>query len=468
MMLTKSDFLTYLDAPMHLWAKAHDQCEPKSPTPFEQFLIQQGQQVETLARTYIENEILPHYEDARLLWQPSYNDGRFEVRADALVWDRTAQAYDLFEIKSAASVHPEHTYDLAFQVLLLESILKLRHTTIIHINKGYLYGDSLDLSQFFTFEEISDKVQKRRESIAQLRQEAWHVTRLEKPQPVFACINPRTCPCPDLCHPSLPSNPVYDLPYLGKKAIKLREMGITAIEDIPESFNLNPKQSKLVQAVKHRQPMIETSMIRQALSELRFPLHFLDYETFSPAIPLFPDYHPYEHILFQYSLVIVDAPQAAPKRIDFLFTENKDPAPSFATHLLSHLGTMGSVIVWNQGFEASRNKQLARHCPKQAHDLLAINERLFDLMRIFKDGLYIHPAFHGSASLKTVLPVLCPELGYEGLRINSGEEASLTWYHLHKGLIPGEKQAEIKAALKAYCYNDTFGLYAIWKHLFAL
>lgn len=467
-MLSKSDFLTYLDAPMHLWAKAHDQCALFTPTPYQQHLIQQGQDIETLARSYIEDQILARYKDAQLLWQPNYDDGRFEIRVDALIWDRSTQTYDLYEIKSTTSIHTEHEYDLTFQVLLLESILKLRHAYLIHINKDYQHGQKLDLTKFFTLEEVTDRVERRRQSVEQLRQDAWRVTRLDQPRPAFACLKPHTCPCPELCHPALPENPVYDLPYIGKKAAQLREMDIIAIEDIPVAFDLNPKQRKIVRAVKGQQPEIEKNRIQQSLSELQFPLNFLDYETFNPAIPLFANYHPYQHILFQYSLVILTGPEAAPQSIDFLCTDNEDPAARFASHLLSHISPVGSVVVWNQGFEASRNKELAQHCPEYMHALLRINERLFDLMRIFKDGFYVHPAFHGSASLKSILPVLCPERGYEDLRISSGEEASLTWYHLIKGLIPAESRSEFETAMKTYCHNDTFGLYAIWKHLHQL
>ena len=467
-MISKSDFLTYLDAPMHLWAKAHDQLKPKVPTLYEQHLIQQGQLIETLARDYLQNHLLQQYEDAQFFWQPSYDDDRFEIRADALIWDRNAETYDLYEIKSASAIHKENEIDVTFQVLVLESLLSLRHTYIIHINRAYRHNNTLKLERFFSVEEVSDKIQKRRGLVTQLRQDALKVAQLAKPLPSFACVKPQTCPCPELCHPELPPNPVYNLPYLGKKATQLREMGIIAIEDIPDTFDLNPKQRKHVQAVKHHQPVIEKSIIQQLLSELQFPLYFLDYETFNPALPLFPNYHTYEHILFQYSLVILSAPGAAPHSIDFLFTDAEDPAPIFSAHLRDHLDPVGSVVVWNKSFEANRNKDLAKHCPDLAPYLLSINERLFDLMRIFMEGLYVHPAFHGSASLKSVLPVLCPALGYEDLRISNGEEASLTWYQLQKGMISPENQADIEAALKAYCHNDTFGLYAIWKHLYEL
>jgi hypothetical protein len=86
-------------------------------------------------------------------------------------------------------------------------------------------------------------------------------------------------------------------------------------------------------------------------------------------------------------------------------------------------------------------------------------------MRIFKDSHYVHPDFHGSASLKAVLPVLCPDLRYEGLTISNGEEAMLTWYWLQQGQVSPEDRAGTEAAMREYCKLDTYGMVAIWNHL---
>jgi hypothetical protein len=133
--------------------------------------------------------------------------------------------------------------------------------------------------------------------------------------------------------------------------------------------------------------------------------------------------------------------------------------------LLDHLGDSGSIIVWNQSFEAHRNLDLAGHCPSFSSQLERINDRLFDLMKIFKDGDYIHPDFHGSASLKAVLPVLCPELRYENLQITNGEEAMMTWYCLQTGDLDADSLKETKAAMKAYCELDTYAMVEIFHHL---
>lgn len=464
-MLSKTDFLLFLDAPMHLWAKAHDVLEKKALTPYEQHLIQQGQHVESLARTYVEGVLSAQYDHAQVFWQPAYHNEKYEIRADTLILDLDTKLYDLYEIKSSTSVHPQHEVDVTFQVLVLETILRLRKVYILHIDKTYQHGRELEIERFLTLDEISEKVEKRRADVDQWRREAWAVTQMEEPDPSFACTKPQSCPCPSLCHPDLPERSIYDIPYIGRKALQLREMGVTAIEDIPSNFNLNSKQRKHFQSVKSGKPVIDLKAIQTSLSKLHFPLYFLDYETFNPAVPLYPGYRPYEHIVFQYSLFILQDRDSPPQHTDCLITEGGDPAPRIVPHLMRCLGEIGSVVVWNQTFEEHRNQELAEHCPDDAERLLGINVRLFDLMKIFKDGLYVHPDFHGSASLKAVLPVMCPDLSYDELAISNGEQAMLTWYWLQQGEIPLEQRTEIEAAMREYCKRDTYGMVAIWEEL---
>lgn len=450
---------------MHLWAKTHQQIQVKPPTPMESFLGQQGQTIESLAKIYIEEDILPRYEKGQLHWQQRFDDGRFQIRTDALVFDHNSQSYALYEIKSSTSVQTQHKYDIAFQALLLQSQIKLDRVFILHVQKDYCLGDAFDLSQFFTVTELSSDLENYYQDVEILREDAYQVSQLNEPQPEFACTKPHTCPCPDLCHPNLPDHPVYELPYIGKKATLLREMGITAIKDIPAYFGLNPKQRKHAEAIRYKTPIIDQQEIRHALSQMQFPLYFLDYETFNPAIPLFKNYHPYDPIVFQYSLFVVNAPDEAPQHFDCLLTGSGDPACELVRNMLDHIGDTGSVVVWNQSFEARCNRQLASYCPQYGDRLMAINERLFDLMLIFRDGHYVHPGFHGSASLKAVLPVLCPELSYEALSISNGEQAMLTWYDLQSGLLPQAAREEIEKALKTYCKQDTWGLVKLWDKL---
>ena len=74
--LTKTDFLLFLDAPLHLWAAWHDRLDVAAPTPLELRLKAQGRQVEDLAGAFMaflagENELRP---------QPTLTEGPFLTR----------------------------------------------------------------------------------------------------------------------------------------------------------------------------------------------------------------------------------------------------------------------------------------------------------------------------------------------------------------------------------------------------
>jgi len=302
--------------------------------------------------------------------------------------------------------------------------------------------------------------------IKMAREAAWQVANLATPDGIEDCRKPNDCPCPALCHPDLPEYPIFDLPRLHHtKARQLKSDGIVSIKDIPEDFPLSANQQAHAEVVWSGQPRIHRQDIRDALSELDYPLYFLDYETFSPAIPEYDGYRPYQDLVFQYSLHVIDQPGAEPAHHEFLAPHPGDPAQPLLGHLLPRIGTHGAVIVWNKSFEATRNREMAERYPEYASRLNHINSRLFDLMDIFKKGMYIHPDFHGSASIKNVLPVLVPDLTYDGLSIPKGDDAMMAWVEITKGVLSPEEIETTRQAMLEYCALDTLAMVRIWQVL---
>ena len=75
MLLSKTDFLRYLEAPLHLWASVHGQLETESPSLYQQHLMTQGQQVEALGHQYLGEIVIPNHKDAKLIWQTTFDEG---------------------------------------------------------------------------------------------------------------------------------------------------------------------------------------------------------------------------------------------------------------------------------------------------------------------------------------------------------------------------------------------------------
>ncbi len=180
------------------------------------------------------------------------------------------------------------------------------------------------------------------------------------------------------------------------------------LADIPEDFNLLPKQELQVESASLGKPIIIEDKIREYLRTFSYPLYFFDYETFASIVPYFDGLKPYQQVPFQYSLHLIDSPGAEPQHFEYLHRNNSNPAESLSKMLQSQIGKNGSVVTWNMGFEKSCNSLLGRLSPEYNDFFEQLNYRIVDLMLPFSKCWYVDKDFYGSASIKSVLPVLAP------------------------------------------------------------
>ncbi|MCU0252388.1 MAG: hypothetical protein MUE61_19520 [Vicinamibacterales bacterium] len=83
-----------------------------------------------------------------------------------------------------------------------------------------------------------------------------------------------------------------------------------------------------------------------------------------------------------------------------------------------------------------------------------------------RDHVY-HPDFEGSFSLKTVLPALVPDLGYNDLAIADGDTASRELTRLVLGdaaFLPADR-ALTREQLLRYCERDTLAMVRVLSRL---
>ena len=450
---------------MHVWADVHNRLENAAQDEFTLHLIRQGQAVEALAQEFLPVYLSSRYPGAEIRPQAVAVDGHYYARVDALVIDPASGACDIYEIKSSTSTKTEHLEDATFQALVVGAQYALRDVYIVHVNGTYTRTGDLDLASFFTIVNVSQEVDGLREQIETARADAWHAAQQAAPDGLENCSKPSDCPCPSLCFPDLPAPSIFNLPRLGRKARELQNRGILALEAIPADVGLSPMQDRHRHAAVSGRAYVDTAGIRAELDRLAFPLYFLDYETFNPVVPRYDGYHPYEHMVFQYSLHTLDAPGGLLRHHEFLAQTPGDPEAPLLESLSQALGPGGTVIVWNKTFEMGRNKEMGLRLPPYRSFLEDVNLRVYDLMEIFRQGLYVDGAFCGSASIKYVLPVLVPELDYQSLTIRKGDQAMLEWDAMVSGKKNAEECAETASALLAYCHLDTLAMVRIWEFL---
>jgi hypothetical protein len=156
-----------------------------------------------------------------------------------------------------------------------------------------------------------------------------------------------------------------------------------------------------------------------------YPLHFIDFETYTGAVPFHKKMHPYELIAFQWSCHSISHPGATPAHSEWIHTGPNFPNPTdfpnlaFARSLMKQIGTAGSVFMW-----ATHENTVLRRIITQMdehgvnddelrHWLLGITKdkdagrdgRLIDMNRLTLD-YYFHPYMKGKTSIKKVLPAI--------------------------------------------------------------
>jgi hypothetical protein len=261
------------------------------------------------------------------------------------------------------------------------------------------------------------------------------------------------------CWDFLPERNIFHLYYGGKKCFELFVNGVFTLEEIPDSYKLNAKQSIQRTCEMNGQPYVDKAAIADFLSTLKYPLYYLDFETIGPAVPLFDGTRPYQAVPFQFSLHVVSDENASPQHFSFLANNPYDPRPDFLKELKTVLCDSGSIIVYNQGFEEGILKEMSVAFPEYEGWITCIRSRLVDLLQPFRGFSYYHPDQKGSASIKSVLPALTGK-GYESMEISNGQEASRRFYTVTYGESTKEERNKVRADLEKYCGLDTEGM--IW------
>jgi len=364
----------------------------------------------------------------------------------------------LMEVKSSNSLKEEYILDAAIQYyILIGAGIKVTQVCLAHLNKEYVYpGGEYNFKQLFTVDDITRETQALQPEIENSLK-SMRLCLAESDSPLIKagkqCTKPNRCSFYGYCHQNEPVHHISQLPRISEKLLqRLEAIGVNDILEIPADFSeLNEIQQRVRDCVVNNTLYLDKE-IKKELSKLVYPVHFLDFETFNPALPLYIGTRPYEVIPFQWSDHILDK-DGTLHHEEFLHDGIGDPRPAFAKSLVNALGKSGSIVVYS-GYEQGRIKSLADALPQFSGDLLAVLPRIFDLLPQVRKFCY-HPEFHGSFSIKDVLPALVPGMNYKDLEINEGGLASLAYFEIISPKTTLDKCKELRTNLLKYCERDT-------------
>ena len=476
--LSKSRFQKGLQCEKALWLAVHARELADQVTEARQWIFDQGAEVGRLAHGLLPGgvEVTEDHlhagqalettgrliaEGATVLYEPAFRFDGILVRVDILA-DVGEGAWNLYEVKSSASLKPEHVTDAAVQTYVaLGAGLRVRRSLIVRLDRSYVYaGGEYDPRRLFAVEDITADVRAFLPQIPGIL--ARFRTMLAGPEPPIRigarCRTPYECDFSSYCHAALScEHPVTGLPFLSDRTLHaLLDLGVASIRDIPEDFAmLSANQAAIARVVKSGLPRVDAQGLARQLDALAWPVYHLDFETVMPALPLWPGMRPYQMAPFQYS-VHVHHEDGSHEHREYLHPGRTDPRRPLAEQLLADLGDSGSVMHYTS-FERKRLVELAEALPELAEAISAVIARLVDLEPIIKRHA-LHPATSGRTSIKAVLPAWCPDLSYDDLAIGDGSTASVRYLRSLRGLTPPDYTEQLHAELREYCGLDTLAM----------
>lgn len=484
MLLSKSQYIRGLQCQKSLWLYKHSRELQNKSDPETESLFTTGNVVGDYSTKLfpdgIEIEFTPNDFDGMItktsklieegvetIYEAAFKEKSIFAMADIL--NKTDTGWDIYEVKASTTTKEYHRNDAAIQYYALSNVLKINKVFIIHINNQYERDGELDINALFTIDDITDDVIARQASIHSTLKSLDTMLQAEEPDINIGgqCSSPHDCSFRDHCWKGIPNPSVFNLYRMnGSKKFELYYKDIIKYEDIPENLELNAMQRIQVDSSLNNEVIIDKDIINEFLDTIEYPISFFDFETFQNAIPRFDGQRPYMQMPFQYSLHIMNKKDEL-SHLEYLGDENVDPRRELSERMLKDIPKAGSIVAYNQSFEKSRIKELAKQFPDLRDELMALNERFVDLIVPFRKVGYYHPDFNGSFSIKSVLPALFPnepELDYKKLGIQNGGMAMDTFANLHLLKDKGKRE-DIRKDLLAYCHLDTLAMVRILEKL---
>lgn len=376
----------------------------------------------------------------------------------------SSEMFDFVKSGSKKASIKSQLNDLAYQSFCMKKLGLTIVPSLINVNTRYKKMESLDLRKYllkFTFEkqikefeiDVEDNIKK--------------IKKVDEEPSVMVgshCKNPYPCIFKNHCWDQLPDDTIHKIPRISTSKRKLfSDNNIESISQLKENDEMRNELTDGQKAVisgylrgKIKKDIMKLTIF---LNRIKYPIYYVDFETFPPIVPKYENSRPGENIPFQYSLH-VEEKKGEFKHYEFLNTKNEDPRKEFIDSLIPKMGKEGSVIVYNRAFEEGVLDRLVELYPDHTESVQNIKNRVVDLWTPFKEGYYYDPKMLFSNSLKAVLPALAPHLNYNSLYISHGEEA-MFMYEKMINMEDGPEKDKIIQGLLEYCKLDTWAMVEI-------
>jgi hypothetical protein len=273
--------------------------------------------------------------------------------------------------------HEQHVQDIAFQCHCCEKAgVTIRNCYLTHVNSNYVRRGALDVHGLLALEDVTEKVRAESVGIAARIAEMQHVIEM-KECPAFEMFAKETR-CLSCCH--------------------LTQLHCPLLEQCREIIH-----GKRILMPQICDADYDVEKIRNFMGRLVYPLHILDLNYFTRAIPI-EDCKPYQMLPFAISLQKVENLDSEPLSHSWLWDGNGDPRSLALNRLGELIGGSGSIIIRFKKTHEENLKEFATAFPEQRPLLKDLISRMLDPCETLKQQILEEQTFNGLYSLEAVFP----------------------------------------------------------------
>ncbi len=434
-------------------------------------------------------------------YQPYFCYKNYVTKCD-LVFDHGPEGLEICEIKAVNKIktkkrREDFINDLLYQCWIVNKLgYKIQKASILHLNDNYCRQENLDVSKLIVFDSsFSEKVlqlvyqTETNEAIGVILEKIRKYLQISfiNLQEVLLnskCEEKESNVCSHLIRKVESKYNLLQLYRLQrlKKAKFYLDNSSTEID--LEKINLNcfsfsKDQLRSIKVIQGIENIIKSKdKVILELTKYHFPIYFYDFETVSFAIPQFKKTVSWLQIPFQYSVhILVKKPYDLKTgkniyHLDYIYSKRDDPRKDFINNFLkdAYKFGLGTYVAYNASFEKTvltKIIEMVELTDDQKTKIQNIIENTIDLMNFFKNFNIYHKNFFGSKSIKKTLPALVPEsdLSYKKLKIQTGDQASASYFNYLFELVNEKSWKKNMQHLKNYCELDSLAMLKIYEKI---
>lgn len=399
----------------------------------------------------------------KIIYEAAFRHNDIFVKVDIL--HRRPRSWEIYEVKGGTKLTPVYVNDAALQYHVLTGAgIKVSKVFIAHINNTYVRKGPLNIQELFIREDITCQVKENQDFVIEQIKKQRRMIKSKKPPETdrgVHCSDPYDCDFINHCWQHVPQDSVFDLSGRGVDRFALYNKGIIKQRDIPLD-TLNAKQRQQVEATLKKQNTFDgEKKVRAFLKTLSYPLYFLDFETFMSPVPPYDGVKPYQNIPFQYSLHYQKRKNGKLYHTEFIAEPDVDPRKPILEQMLEEIPDDVCILTYNMSFEKGILAGLADQFPQHRKTITQWISNIRDLMVPFRQRYIYHWKLKGSYSIKSVTPVMVPELSYDDLEVCNGTAAMDAYFRMCAMKDDPPSLGKIRTDLLEYCKLDTLAMVRI-------